>query len=391
MSRFFKPYEGKRPFIFVSYPHNASAEVIYTIRILHDKGYRLWYDEGIPAGSDWPANIAGHMKDCEAVLFFVNDRALDSPNCRSEMMTAERLGKQILLIALEDVHPDDSWNCIFEDRFLLPVALDYRSRAESILNSGFVKKRYRKKLLEGFSGAGIALAISVLLFVGSAAAFAALMTGRWQPFTQTVDTPEPLPSATPSVPDVNPEVQIPSGGEWIFAVKFPDTEQERAVRAALNNPDENVYKWQLAEISTLCFCGNLTPEGMNTYAFDSSGTCRVNGAPVIEGKLSDLSLFENMLSLENLELVCQPLGDLSPISGKELLKTLSLAGSTVSNLKALSDLPRLEKIDLVHTSVKDISPLAQFESLKTVTVSADMLPLSWPEDAQFEVVLSIER
>ncbi|MBQ5360908.1 MAG: toll/interleukin-1 receptor domain-containing protein, partial [Lachnospiraceae bacterium] len=61
MTQFFKPYEGARPFFFISYAHAQSEEVVSTIRILHEKGCRLWYDEGIPAGSDWPSNIARHM------------------------------------------------------------------------------------------------------------------------------------------------------------------------------------------------------------------------------------------------------------------------------------------------------------------------------------------
>ena len=42
MSSFFKPYEGARPFFFVSYAHKQSDAVVDTIRILHDKGWRLW-------------------------------------------------------------------------------------------------------------------------------------------------------------------------------------------------------------------------------------------------------------------------------------------------------------------------------------------------------------
>ena len=61
MSDFFKPYEGNRPFLFISYAHRQSDKVLDTIRILHEKGWRLWYDEGILPGSDWPANIARHM------------------------------------------------------------------------------------------------------------------------------------------------------------------------------------------------------------------------------------------------------------------------------------------------------------------------------------------
>ena len=77
MSKLFKPYEGKRPYLFISYPHKQSDAVVDTIRILHEKGYRLWYDEGIPAGSDWPANIAQHMRDCQAVICFISDHFLN--------------------------------------------------------------------------------------------------------------------------------------------------------------------------------------------------------------------------------------------------------------------------------------------------------------------------
>ena len=41
MSKFFRPYEGKRPYVFVSYSHRNSAEVLETISILNDRKLRL--------------------------------------------------------------------------------------------------------------------------------------------------------------------------------------------------------------------------------------------------------------------------------------------------------------------------------------------------------------
>ena len=38
MNRFFKPYEGTRPYLFISYAHKQSEEVVSTIRILHENG-----------------------------------------------------------------------------------------------------------------------------------------------------------------------------------------------------------------------------------------------------------------------------------------------------------------------------------------------------------------
>ena len=109
MNRFFKPYEGKRPFLFISYAHASSEQVVETIRILHEGGVRLWYDEGIPAGSDWPANIAGHMRDCERVVFFRCKRALVSPNCFSEIRTAARQKKPMLVVRLDESEPTGDW------------------------------------------------------------------------------------------------------------------------------------------------------------------------------------------------------------------------------------------------------------------------------------------
>ena len=90
MTEFFKPYEGKNPYLFISYSHRDSDKVIDTIRPIHDSMHRLWYDEGIPAGSDWPRNIAVHMRDCRMVLFFLSRTALNSPNCLSEIATAAK-------------------------------------------------------------------------------------------------------------------------------------------------------------------------------------------------------------------------------------------------------------------------------------------------------------
>ena len=50
-------------------------------------------------------------------------------------------------------------------------------------------------------------------------------------------------------------------------------------------------------------------------------------------------------------------------------------------------MPSLEVLHLGHTGIKDLHGLEQLPRLKTVTVSLDMLPLSWSDDAHFEVVL----
>jgi len=131
----------------------------------------------------------------------------------------------------------------------------------------------------------------------------------------------------------------------------------------------------------------MVRKNLTGVSFREDGTCLVNSAPVIQGRVKDLSLMRDMLRLEELALICQPVSDLTDLNGLTLLKDLNLAGSPGVKLDGLSDLPSLTAIHLEHTGVRDLSPLETLPALKTVTVSRDMLPLRWSPDARFAVIL----
>ena len=123
-------------------------------------------------------------------------------------------------------------------------------------------------------------------------------------------------------------------------------------------------------------------------AFTHQGECQVNGTKPLEGKVQDLSVIGKMAYLEKLALVYQPLSNVGELSGLVMLQELYLSGDkSLNSLSGLTDLPRLETLHLEHSGVRDLSPLAELPSLKTVTVSADMLPLVWPENGNFTVLL----
>ncbi len=385
MSEFFKPYEGTRPFFFTSYAHRQSAQVVDTIRILHEKGYRLWYDEGIPAGSDWPANIAQHMQGCEKVIYFLSARAMESPNCFSEMRTAARLGKPVLVVVLEDAPIEGEWKKLLEGKTVIPLLETPEERVDAILRSGFLPRRFRHVWWENISWRAVGLLLSLLVFLAAAGGFGALMTGRWVPVPQEPEVIAETPAPTPEPTQV-PVVDIGEAGKY-FAVSFPDAQTERAVRKALGISEGEIYRWQLAEIRELYFCGNMVTNGLEGVTFDADGTCRVNSAKVITGKVSDISLLANAVRLEKLALICQSVSDLSPLGGLQFLRELSLAGSNIYNISALQELTGLETLHLEHTPVRDLTQLEALPGLKTVTVSRDMLPLTWSDDAPFAVVL----
>lgn len=381
MSIFFKPYLGTRPYLFISYAHLQSREVLDTIRVLHDRGYRLWYDEGIPAGSDWPANIARHMQDCHGVIYFLSRRAMESPDCYSEMRTAARLGKPILVVRLEDVPVKEEWKALLDGKPQIPLLESGSERAEAILRSGFVTNQMHRSWTEQIPWRILGLIASLALFLAAAGVLGSLILAAQTPALATVPTEPTEAAETQPVPTVSPDV------EQYFALTFPDAQQEQAVRQALETSAENVYRRHLADITDLTFCGHMVLEDMESVLITEDGRCLVNGAPVGMGKVEDLSLFSDMIRLEKLALICQPLGSLAPLDSLVLLRELNLAGSTVDSLSELTNLPSLEIIHLEHTGVRDLTPLDAFPNLKTVTVSRDMLPLTWSEDADYAIIL----
>jgi len=98
----FNAYEGDEPYLFVSYSHSDKGLVYPIIEDLYKKGVRIWYDEGIPAASNWIEQIADTIIDCNCFLVFITRRALKSEHVRDEISYAKRKKKKMFVIYLED-------------------------------------------------------------------------------------------------------------------------------------------------------------------------------------------------------------------------------------------------------------------------------------------------
>ena len=94
-------YEGQEPFVFVSYAHKDTDKVMGVLTELDRRGYRIWYDDGIVPGSEWPENIAEHLTNSAMVLAFISQNSIDSPNCRREVTFALSKRKPFLSVVLE--------------------------------------------------------------------------------------------------------------------------------------------------------------------------------------------------------------------------------------------------------------------------------------------------
>ena len=97
------PYGGREPYIFISYSHRDADRVFPLLRVLSDRGFRFWYDEGIDPGTEWPESIAAHLEGCAVCLAMLSENSLASTNCRREVNFAVSRNKPFLSVALEPV------------------------------------------------------------------------------------------------------------------------------------------------------------------------------------------------------------------------------------------------------------------------------------------------
>ena len=62
------PYQGEEALAFFSYCHADSTVVYPLIEELNRMGYRIWFDDGISIGDEWPEVIAEKLEKCSVFL-----------------------------------------------------------------------------------------------------------------------------------------------------------------------------------------------------------------------------------------------------------------------------------------------------------------------------------
>lgn len=95
-------YEGSASYVFISYAHKDTEPVFRVVEELQRQGIRIWYDEGIAPGSEWPENVATHLYNAGMVIAFITPRSMESENCRREINFALSKKKPFLSVVLEE-------------------------------------------------------------------------------------------------------------------------------------------------------------------------------------------------------------------------------------------------------------------------------------------------
>lgn len=344
----FEPYGGKDDYIFISYSHKDSEKVFEVIKLLHEEKYRIWYDEGIEVGAQWPQVVASHLKESALVLIFISKNALSSQNCQREIHYAVSQKKEMIVINLDDsVLPPD-----LEMQLSVVKKIDYTDASgckealkeylsDSLIGDGVTG--YERSNLGGRSKKNVwlyvsiaAIAVSLLL---AAYIFASLngFFGDKGISTKTVEAEDAEVSVT----------------------EFKDN---MSMQILLNTLDSKYVH----------ICGNCIVSDPGAIKY-SSGEWLVVGESVKKGDVNSVSLIKKK-DLEQLSLINEKLKDLSGIGEMTSLTYLDVSDNPITDLSGIESLKNLETLYILNIPEEtDISVLTKLSALKRLYVSVEMI------------------
>ncbi len=127
--RFRPPYSGDERYAFVSYARDDKDRVMPVLQELIDLGSHLWWDEEIPAGSDWHSYLRGRIGRAHYLLAFLSGRSVRSRWTAEEIRLANELGKPILSVRLDwSEAPKDVQDILDRYQILDRAAEDFREQ-----------------------------------------------------------------------------------------------------------------------------------------------------------------------------------------------------------------------------------------------------------------------
>ena len=84
----------------MSHSHKDASSVYPELVRLKDQGFKIWYDEGIEAGTEWREELGQAIRNARLFLFFVTPDSVQSDNCRKELNFAAEENIPVLAVHL---------------------------------------------------------------------------------------------------------------------------------------------------------------------------------------------------------------------------------------------------------------------------------------------------
>lgn len=395
----FKPYEGSEPYIFISYAHADERAVMEIVSNMHDRGYRIWYDEGIEVGSEWTECIASHLYDAHLVLAFITPAYLASDNCRKEMHYALTKKKKTISIFLEETQLSPGMEMQIGNIFAL---MKYTFPSEEY----FYDKLYTAPLLrsEVFSDADatapdvpapeppakprkkkagqakkkkagkiVAACLAVVLL---GCAIAAAIVGHFTGYTQRLLTKtvavENLPGDT-VCEFQNPLLEqaardyahIPAGALTVDDLKGLTALYVCGDTYSFTEPRQTAsdLRGSIRDLSDLAYFPSLTTVWLRSQSITSLQTLPACGIEVLDigdNRVTALAGIENLPKLQTLLADGNAVADLTGLERCLDLRTVSLNGANASDLSVFRPLTKLQSLTISNATREELRiPLHQ--------------------------------
>ena len=380
---YFKPYEGDKPYIFISYAHADDDVVLPIVSDMHRRGYNIWYDEGIEVGSEWQECIASHLADAHLVVAFISNAYMRSDNCRREMHYAQSKKIKTINIFVEDTaltpgmelqigniyalmkytYPSDEY---FYDKLYSAPLLNSENFADSAPRPTTetqkaapvpppkkkAKKEKKEKKKSGKAKKIIGWSAAVVVF---GLVLAALIVGYFTGYLEKLLTPT---------------TQIETLADDTVC-EFKNSIFESAAREYTGKSDGDITVGELKGLTSLYIVGDeyslSEPVSGIGQVSQSDKTASYtdwqgNSRTVSRGSVSDLSDIAYFTGLKTLWLQYQSLGSLSTMPACSIT-SLNLDGSRVTELTGIGNLPKLRKLSANYDPLSSLGDLKKCHEL----------------------------
>ncbi|MBE6960440.1 MAG: TIR domain-containing protein [Ruminococcaceae bacterium] len=412
----FTPYEGKKPYIFISYAHKDSHLVFPILEELDRQGYRVWYDDGIAPGSEWPENIAQHLDGCSLMLAFISPNSIASANCRREVTFALAKHKPFLGIMLQETEMSlgmemqlsaqqcimkyayatdadffrklcscpDMEPCLGQPKIVTPPAPNTDTSAAPVAEATpaprhkVEKKPMNKKLLGIVAGT---VAAVVLIAIALVIALGGIGNGNRNPDTNSpTDTVLSYSNQTITGEDVahiNRQTQLQTlkihnceiTGNALDALVMPETVTEISLESCTG-------------VSNLA--GLTSPAGLVTLRLTDCGITDADLSALPGGALqkvdisgnpnfTNLRIFANCTKLESIDFSNTGVSSLDTLAGLEHLLAVNGSCTKVTDLTAVAGLTELRELSFADCQIADIEAPLRTIYLETLDLSHNKL------------------
>lgn len=408
-----KPYEGDLPYIFISYAHANSPAVMQITEVLSERGYRIWYDEGIEVGSEWPEYIAEHLAKAGLMIAFLSNAYIRSDNCRKEMHYALSKKIPIINIFLEETQMTPGMEMqvgnvfalmkqnmteeifytkllgasqlsddLLENTVSRPGKINIRKAKKPVpIDLTVEAQKKKKQKIRRFASLGVFLVllvtIGILGLVGWSTGLIPRLRNRREqvvPVTPEEATVIPWTERTMelaareysgiaegdiTVSDLTGlrELYI-CGDSWSFSDPEKEPADERSPsEGAIQSLDDLQYFPDL----TVLVLENQPLDSLETLPACHIEILRLNGC-----NITSLGNIANLPLLRELEVVGCPLRDLGDLEYCLQLHRLCLSGETVRSFAAVKPLTKLAEVEISGSSLNTLKPVFRHSSLSDI-------------------------